>query len=71
MALVSLMTSVVPGAMPSIKKVPLESVTNLPLLSPTTAPSAVVTKNSTSLKGLLSALDTFLTRTAPLGALEK
>ena len=71
MALVSRMTSVVPGSIPEIRKEPVLSVTNLPLLSPTTAPSEVVTKNSTSLRGLLSALDTFLTNTLPLGALEK
>ena len=65
------MTSVVPGSTPSTRKEPELSVTNLPLASPTTAPSEVVTKNSTSLKGLLSELDTFLTKTLPLGALEK
>ena len=65
------MTSVVPGSTPSTRKEPAESVTNLPLASPTTAPSAVVTKNSTSLRGLLSLADTFLTKTAPLGAFPK
>ena len=71
LALVSLMTSVVPGSTPSTRKVPVLSVTNLPLASPTTEPSDFVTRNSTSLKGLLSALDTFFTKMAPLGALEK
>lgn len=65
------MTIVVPGSTFSTRKVPALSVTNLPLASPTTAPSEVVTKNSTSLKGVLSALDTFFTRTAPLGLLPK
>ena len=45
---VSFTTSVVPGLMPLIVKLPALSVTNLPLASPTTVPSAVVTKNSTS-----------------------
>ena len=65
------MTSVVPGSTFSTRKQPAESVTNLPLASPTTAPSEVVTKNSTSLSGMLSLADTFFTKTAPLGALEK
>ena len=64
-------TRVVPGSMPSMRKEPALSVTNLPLASPTTAPSAVVTKNSTSLRGLLSVLDTFLTKRDPLGLLSK
>ncbi len=57
--------------MPLMVKLPELSVTNLPLASPTTLPSARVTRNSTSDKGLPVAASTFFTSRLALGLLPK